>query len=101
MDRCFNSGLGPLMDRCFNLPVDNGLPKIGGLEVSWEVATGQLQSLSEVQLLDCSKQNNGFNGGLMDYAFLLITILQQVTVSRRILGKFRWTTRVSLNYRIM
>ena len=42
---------------------------IGGLEDSWEVATGQLQSLSEQQLVDCSKQNCGFNGGLRDYAF--------------------------------
>ena len=36
---------------------------------SWVVATGQLQSLSEQQLVDCSKQNCGFNGGLRDYAY--------------------------------
>merc|ERR1712023_301689 len=41
----------------------------GGLEGAWEIATGSLVSMSEQQFVDCSKQNSGCNGGLMDTAF--------------------------------
>merc|ERR1719387_1994014 len=41
----------------------------GGLEGAWEIATGNLVSMSEQQFVDCSKQNSGCNGGLMDTAF--------------------------------
>jgi len=44
---------------------------IGALEGAWEIATGQLLSLSEQQLVDCSKKqgNLGCRGGEMDGAF--------------------------------
>ena len=41
----------------------------GVFEDSWELSTGSLVSLSELQLVDCSKQNSGCNGGLMDSAY--------------------------------
>jgi C1A family cysteine protease len=41
----------------------------GSLEGAWEIATGNLVSLSEEQLCDCSKQNHGCGGGSMDLAF--------------------------------
>ena len=43
----------------------------GGLNDSWEESTGSLVSLSEEQFDNCSKQINGCNSGLMDYAFTL------------------------------
>ena len=41
----------------------------GGIEGQWEIATGSFVSLSKQQLVDCSKQNNSCNGGLVNYAF--------------------------------
>merc|ERR1719469_1836914 len=41
----------------------------GALEGAWQIATSNLVSLSEEQLVECSKQNNGCGGGSMDLAF--------------------------------
>jgi len=40
----------------------------GGIEGSWQIATGSLKSLSEQQLVDCSTQNLGCQGGNAGWA---------------------------------
>merc|ERR1712224_784275 len=41
----------------------------GGVEGAWQVAASHLVSASEQQLVDCSTQNNGCQGGSMALAF--------------------------------
>jgi cathepsin L len=42
----------------------------GGMEGAWQIGTGKLTSMSEQQLVDCSKNGNmGCNGGSMEAGF--------------------------------
>jgi len=41
----------------------------GAMEGAWKIASGNLVSLSEEQLVACSKQNNACKGGSMEMAF--------------------------------
>jgi len=43
---------------------------VGALEGAWKIATGQLVSLSEQHILDCSAGNNGCSGGWVYLALL-------------------------------
>jgi len=41
----------------------------GGMEGAWQIASGSLVSMSEQQLVDCSTENGGCQGGDMGLAF--------------------------------
>lgn len=44
----------------------------GALEGAWQIKTGNLVSMSEQMLVDCSTENSGCKGGSMDSAFTFL-----------------------------
>jgi len=44
----------------------------GSIEGAIQIKTGKLTSLSEQNLIDCSKKNSGCHGGVVDYAFQFV-----------------------------
>lgn len=55
---------------------------IVGVEGINKIKTGQLVSLSEQELVDCEKDNEGCNGGLMENAYEFIKKNGGVTTER-------------------
>jgi len=45
----------------------------GAVEGQWQIASGDLIPLSEQQLVDCSKMNDGCSGGVMEKAFTFLS----------------------------
>ena len=62
-DYCQRSPGGTWVSRAVFYPTS---ASIGGVEGPWEVSTDSLVSISERQLDDCSNQNSGCHGGLLD-----------------------------------